>query len=256
MLTLLKRQALRFQEAQGFRFEDEAVEHVKKFFEKHYRVHGEKRIREVVGFAVRRAGVYKLTTERSICLYLDMMLIAGSNFDTDVQLPWVGEILNDPTIVEQEARIDLLVDEVMTFTRMAHSHGIYLNKALLEVCRDDLFRIVTDPPAMDGFEPAMATHFRRLFPRKCEALGSRNLQCGIQHSLRTAPTYGITAPHGLAAYSLLTFLLGSGFDDDPQLPWASETLRSAHVNSDRINNEREKATTLQHRCLEYWERRI
>ena len=35
--------------------------------------------------------------ERDVCLYINLMFLLGSNFDTDVQLPWLADILTGRT---------------------------------------------------------------------------------------------------------------------------------------------------------------
>ena len=100
-----------FEQAALKRFEDEMLEHIKTYFPNHWRIIGETQLRKVIQYSVSQAEQYGLTTQREVCLYLNLMLLLGSDFDTDVQLPWAEEVLMDEMIIDPYVRIERLYEE-------------------------------------------------------------------------------------------------------------------------------------------------
>lgn len=69
------------------------VVHLKKFFPRQCEAEGEPQIRKTIQYGIERAAAYGITAERDVCKYIDLMIVFGSDFDADEQLPWAGEIL-------------------------------------------------------------------------------------------------------------------------------------------------------------------
>src|SRR5438094_179214 len=84
-----------FAEAAAREFEGRMLERLRTHFPKHEVYLGEPQLRVLVRLAVERAQSHVLMAERSIALYLDLMCVLGSGFDTDPQLPWAAAILAD-----------------------------------------------------------------------------------------------------------------------------------------------------------------
>ena len=87
MLSIRPEQMAAFEQAALKRFEDEMLAHIKTYFPNHWRIIGEAQLRKVIQYSVSQAEQYGLTTQREVCLYLNLMLLLGSDFDTDIQLP-------------------------------------------------------------------------------------------------------------------------------------------------------------------------
>ena len=89
-------------------FENRMVERIRTYFPKPGELLGDSQLRVIVRLANVKSQNHLLTHERSVALYLDLMLVLGSGFDTDPQIPWAAEILADPRVPSQAERIDLL----------------------------------------------------------------------------------------------------------------------------------------------------
>ncbi len=87
-------------------FENEAIEHARKFAPKHCEVLGEDTTRTAVRAGIQRAGRYAFTGRGPVNLFLDLMFLLGSEFDNDPQYLWANTILSDRTIAGQAERAD------------------------------------------------------------------------------------------------------------------------------------------------------
>lgn len=74
------------------------------------------------------------------------------------------------------------------------------------------------------FEAGLSDHVRAFFPHHAAALGDAQLQKVLRYGLQRAESRGLKTERGVYLYIALMFLLGSRFDQDPQLPWAARAV--------------------------------
>jgi len=86
---------------------------LKRIFPEKYEYLGEEGITRLIQSGIESAKKYNMTTERGIFVYLVMMFILGSGFDTDLKYYWIKEILTDEEITDQSQRVDKLYDNAM-----------------------------------------------------------------------------------------------------------------------------------------------
>lgn len=89
------------------------LRHVEVFFPYHFLVMDELSLSGVIQQAFRKARQYGFQSVRNSCLFLNNMLLLGSNFDTDPQYPWVKEFLVREEWGDPNEKIDDLSDEVL-----------------------------------------------------------------------------------------------------------------------------------------------
>jgi hypothetical protein len=228
MLRIRKEQYEELGKVSLKRFEDSMVEHIREFFPKYYQIHKEPLIRNVILYAVDRAESYGLVTERDVCLYINLVFLLGSNFNTDPQLPWAAAILNDETITDSVTRIDRLHDKGMEYlAQVAGVENEYLGRALLKVREISVEDFAQTPTANAG--DVAATQLQTIWRRKCQHMGETTLRRLIRDAIESAKGYNIASERGVVLYTDLMFLLGSGFDKDPQFPWAENVLNDKSV---------------------------
>lgn len=87
----------------------------------------------------------------------------------------------------------------------------------------------------DRFAGEMIEHCREFSPRLCKTLSDEQLTVAIDRGFRAAAKYGFTQRGPVRLYIDMTIVLGSGFDTDPQYPWAGEVLRSAAPQMERAD---------------------
>ncbi|MHC4243278.1 MAG: hypothetical protein ACYS3N_01125 [Planctomycetota bacterium] len=88
--------------------------------------------------------------------------------------------------------------------------------------------------ALNRFEDSMVEHIKKFFPRYYEIYGESLIHDVIKYAIDRAKTYGFRSERDVCYYINTTFLLGSNFDDDLQLPWAKTTLNNKAIKSPSI----------------------
>src|SRR6266700_1172129 len=108
MLTIRPEQGEPFRQHPLQKFEDEMVEHLKKFAPRHWKVMGEHDGRVVIRLGIEQARKYGFTNRGAVRFYIELMFMFGSYFDTDPQYPWATAVLTSPDYVYQSVRADPL----------------------------------------------------------------------------------------------------------------------------------------------------
>lgn len=91
-------------------FEARMAAHARRFFPYVCGRLGEGRTREVIRRGLGRAHAHGLSTERELCLYLNLVFTFGPDFDVDPRLPWPARILRDPAVSTAAERIERLYE--------------------------------------------------------------------------------------------------------------------------------------------------
>jgi hypothetical protein len=203
------------------------VEHVRTYFPTHFRVLGETGIRPLIHYGYARAASHGLDTQRSVCLYINAMLLMGSNFDVDPMYPWAAEILSDTSGRYPRLRIDRLSDRSLrVFYRIAGPSHMQLNRALVNLHRD---AVAIEQQIGQGSVSELPQFALRLFPTKVEVVGEEAVQVVSRNAVDAAGRYGFVADAHVLLYGFLMFMIGSGFDTDPQYGRLRRALTDPHV---------------------------
>lgn len=236
-----------FEEAALRDFEDRLVRHVRDNFPLSFSMLGEDGARAIGRSAIERASAHGLNSERSVFMYLSLMLMLGSEFDTDPQLPWAAEILGDMEPGEV-GRIDALYDKALDYlAQVAGPDAKYMLAALERLQREPLEGV----PAPSGpeFYAHVLARLSIIYPEKCRYVGELSLRRMVGRAIERAASHGITDGRGVAIYVGLMFMLGGGFDSDPQLPWVADVLNSKEVEGGEGKAERLRAASLERLAL-------
>ncbi len=78
--------------------------------------------------------------------------------------------------------------------------------------------------AVDNYIIELAIHCRAFSPRLCKTLRDDQLQVALRQGVQYAEAHGFTQRGPVRFYIDMMILFGSGFDSDPQYPWATEIL--------------------------------
>lgn len=220
-------------------FEDRVYIHLTRWFPNHCELVGEAQMRQVIQTGWKKANTYRFTAACCVQSYIEFMCLLGSGFDTDVLLPWAAEILNDDN-ADQLARGDRLHQK--TWEYIDHVAKDYRDDKgrpttarfmgdlrELRHDRDDVGPPLDSAPLLES----LRMQIERLFPSKCRYVGETNVRESINSGAKNAERYGITAWRGVILFASMGFVLGSGFDEDPLLPWSSSTLRDPSISDQR-----------------------
>lgn len=89
--------------------------------------------------------------------------------------------------------------------------------------------------AMIDFEDRMIDHLRRFSPRHFKLLDAEQVRGVIQEGVARAAAHGLTSERSVRYYVDVMFMVGSGFDADPLLPWAAAILTEKAPEAVRID---------------------
>jgi hypothetical protein len=108
MLAIRKEQLAVFGPLGKKAFEDRMIAHIKKVFAEQCETLGEPKLRETIQYGTQRAVAYRITSERDVCKYIDLMVFYGRDFDKDPNLPWAQSILQNQSIRTPSSKIERL----------------------------------------------------------------------------------------------------------------------------------------------------
>jgi hypothetical protein len=74
------------------------------------------------------------------------------------------------------------------------------------------------------FEDNMVEHLKHVFPIRTAAMGEDVVREVIRIGIERADGYELDTPGPVRIFIEMSFLLGSGFDTDPQYPWTQQVL--------------------------------
>lgn len=223
-------------------FENEMVDHLAEFSPPLFAVIKEPQMREVVRLGFDECEKYGLTLRGPMRLYLEMMLLFGSHFDTDPQYPWAREILSDKHSVSQMQRAEWLHEKIVDYQeKVSGPYGINTRKAL-----EELAAAGKNPPNYSPaeFEGSIGREVYRVFPQKAEYVGGENLALLIRAAREDAKKYRFDV-RGERLIVVLKYSFGHGCAEDPLYPWIGNTLRHEKITTPdaRVTRLEKKALT-------------
>lgn len=207
------------------RFEDEMVVHSKEFTPRLCKVLGDEQLRVALRQAMKRADTYGFANRGPIRLYIELMFLYGSDFDTDPQYPALGEILNAPE--EQMMRAEQIYEGILDYQGKVSGRGAANVRKALAALSVFARKPVTFSP--DNFVAEMLQEMTRAFPQKAAYVGEEGLITIIHEGIAEARKYGFPEVRGETLMVVLMYAFGHGCSDDPLYPWISRTLRDEKI---------------------------
>jgi hypothetical protein len=214
-----------FKDALQAKAATELVEHCREFAPRLFQAAGESGILQVVGLGLQRARAYGFEDRPQFRFYIDMMLVLGSEFDTDPQFPWAREILQDRLSMPHIRGIALHSDISGYLDRVMGPQKEHVRQAL--------DRFMGLPP--DLLSPGQRSignlrgWLRRLFPQKSEDVSDDQLAEIAAEAVQQSNEFRLPVGDNILAGMMLTF--GHGASHDPLYPWISSVLRDPRITS-------------------------
>jgi hypothetical protein len=253
MLVIRKEQMEVFRGEALRKFEDDMVAHLANFSPPLFKAVQEEQMRKVIRLGVRHAGDHGFTFRGPVRLYLELMLLFGSSFDTDPQFPWAGEILRNRDSEPQMQRADHLYERTRDYRQRVNgpedAHTLEALKGMAAFARE--------PTLGSGnqFEPSLFRQMGLLYPQKAEFVGARGLRLLMAEGAASARTHGFTSDRSQALTVVLMFAFGHGCCNDPLYPWIARTLADEKIADPEARAKRleTKALTWLDHVLAYFE---
>ncbi len=222
MLTMRQEQVEAFRQHHLQKFEDEMVEHLKKFAARHWKVMGEPDGRRVIRLGIEQARKYGLTIRGPVRFYIELMFMFGSYFDTDPQYPWASTVLANPEAVDQSVRADRLYAAMNKYLAEVVEPEREYMKAAVRRLSESSFRDVL--PAQSNLEDGILQVLHSVSPTRCRYLGEPILKRMIQYGFVLAQDHGFVSAKGKTLMVTLAFAVGHGFAKDPLNGWILRRL--------------------------------
>ena len=203
-------------------FEREMVEHLKSFEPALCQAAGDAGVREAVKLGVKRAREYGFTTRGSVCFYIELMCVLGSDFDTDPQLYWAEETLKDESLEGEGRRGSWLYDRMTVY--LDEVVGPENRGAIGALRRLDALDLQQQAANQSMTPETILKAMAAVYPEKAAFAGEDVLNELIEDSTSKADDYSLPSPGGTATLAGLMFALGHGICRDPFYPWISGTL--------------------------------
>lgn len=198
------------------------VFHVGRYFPERFMMTGERAALETVRTAIGSAGHYGIVMKRDVCLYLNCMLVLGSGFDRDPKFGWAAAILagsgsEDPT--RRMTRVNGKMLELAKAWRPSMLGG--LSGCLADV-ESNCLRAVDGRIHMSTRMIVEYLSDSHTDVSRCFTLNELNELTALGQA--KSDELGLNSPIDRVLCTTLMFLLGAGFDNDPQFPWVKAAI--------------------------------
>jgi hypothetical protein len=216
-------------------FENEMVVHSEDFSPRLCEVIGEEQLRVALRGAIGRAGGYGFTNRGPVRLFIELMFLFGSGFDTDPQYPWAAKILRASD--DQMQRAERLHENTLDYQKdVSGPEAINTRNALSEVLA--LAQQQQLPFSLKDIEADLLREMARVFPQKTSYVGEEGIRALIRSGREEAHRYRFSTVRGEVMLVVLMFAFGHGCTDDPLYPWIGRTLKDERILSSSARAER------------------
>jgi len=242
MLTIRPEQLAVFRAQALGAFEVTMVNHLAAFSPPLFKAVGEAALLQAVRLGIGRAAGYGFDLRGPVRLYLELMLLLGSHFDTDPQYPWAAAILQDRETGPQMERAERLYRQTLDY--QAHVGGPDDARALKALRNIRGFAGTPVQFAPAALVPFMLDALAQVYPEKTAFVGEAALAELIRKAGLGARNMRFVTPRAMALVAVLMLAFGHGCGADPLYPWITRTLKD-----ETITDPEARAKRLEKRAL-------
>lgn len=229
-------------------FEQEMLEHSKEFSPRLTAILGDDQVLLALRSAMGRAWSYGFTNRGPIRLYIELMFLCGSHFDTDPQYSSMGKVLRGAS------------DQMIKAENLHEGHNVYLNEVSgvdavnVRNALRQLLAFASGPLSFSETDLCGGLHreMKRIFPQRYDYVGKSGISELIEEAKQIASDYCFVGERPVTLMTALMFTFGHGCANDPLYPWIAGTLRDTRIvnPSARARRLENKATTWLRHVLE------
>ncbi|MBL8260644.1 MAG: hypothetical protein JNM60_12615 [Candidatus Competibacteraceae bacterium] len=245
MLMIREAQNKVFEERARHAFELEMVAHLAEFSPPLFKTLGERAMLDIVRFGMARAAQHGFDLRGPVRLYLEMMLLFGSYFDTDPQYPWAADVLADRDAYQMQ-RAEQLYGNILDYQEKVDGpDDVYAQAALGNI------RLLAQQPLglnTENFADGARYELTRIYPQKAAYIGNTALDALIRKGMDGARRQRFVTGRGAFLVVVLMLAFGHGCGADPLYPWIVRTLRD-----EKITDPETRAKRLEKKALTWLE---
>ncbi len=224
MLVIRPEQLVALASAQDESFVAELANHVQVFAPAHATSLGREKLLEVIRWGVQKARGYGFELRASLRLYVELMFMFGSHFDTDLQVASVTKVLYEPVDGAEMARADRLHELATAYAQAVSGPGHEYERMAMQRLERARFEQVLDlserPPS------GIASALRAYYPEKYDFVGHGTVEMLAANACVLANQQPDAWQAAAPLFAGLMFTFGCGCTVDPQYPWISLALSS------------------------------
>jgi len=245
MIVLRPEQIQAFKLAAQSRFENWMVRYIARRSPANISASGEEAVRRLIRLGIRRSQASGISKGAETCTYILIMLVLGSDFDTDPLYPWAAELLRGQPDSPAAERVALLRRRTRRFLENADGpRAENLDRAIERVRCSSLTELLPDS---DGkLEEYAAGRLRFLQPEKLDQVGTAVIPRLLRKGIETATAVGAPNIRAITMIAGLMFMLGHGFFRDPQYPWFCRAFDKAKESKNALTVSRLHRLVLAH----------
>jgi len=235
MLIIRNDQLKAFSRIKLNKFEEKMYVYAKKHFPDEFYDLETKHLIGVISKAIEKGKLYGFHTQKHAFYFLSLMFLLGSEFDSDVQFPWVYDYLTDQSVSDVDKRMENTWRAAVTFIScIAGDHLEFIRPVFDKLYKLNIQNLsnLTE----DNFEKEINCFLMEFYPEKhnCQMEGENSAL--IKYGVNVSEKYNIESSHGKAVIIVLMFVFGSGFHSDPLFYKISNVLNNGMLDENaRIN---------------------
>lgn len=220
------------QNALTAKVEMEFVEQCYKFSPPLCKAAGDRGVLQTVRNGMERAQSYSFSDKDHIQFYIEMMLVLGSEFDSDPQFPWAAEILQDFSSQSHVRVLALHRDLSLYLDRVVGPENVFLKEALANFLE---LRTQLSSPEELNIDNVRKLLWR-FFPQKYDDMNDDQLSQIEASAMSRAREFELTWGDGLIAG--IMFMFGHGATSDNLYPWIANTLAAPPTGAEDTRLQR------------------
>jgi len=229
MIVIRQEQVDAFKSASQATFERKLLRGLPEHFPKCEEMYSEDARMAMVRLGVERAKTHGLEAEPDIQRYLWLMLLFGSHWERDPQIPWAAAALAPADGVTPSERIARLWTQAQAWRQRvmgpndslhASALGSLEGKTVEDLCKNS-----------SRSQRDLLIQLAAVYPRKFTEVGEQPLYELTRLAVEACKPFGLMDRWAVVLMAQLMLLFGAGLVADPLHPWAAEALRSAGAAS-------------------------
>ncbi|MDC3960493.1 hypothetical protein [Polyangium jinanense] len=122
MLKIKQLQMHALADAETRDFEQRVLAHLRRCSPGKTEARSDEELRALIRDGLALAESYGILSERGVCLYIDLMVRFGEDFDRAPGLRWITQYLSDTSITDPEARILAVFDALHAYSDELDAH--------------------------------------------------------------------------------------------------------------------------------------
>ena len=164
MLTIRQSQVSALEHSTVEQFQEQLISEIESFAPELCGISGPKAVREVLESGITRAESYGFQSRGSLRFFVHLIFSFGVDFDTDPQLPWAANLLQDRSIANDLERAEKLHNSMIAYAeRVVGTNNEHAIAALSSAAKVDFGKVGI---SSQEYESRAFAEMCKIYPQK------------------------------------------------------------------------------------------